>query len=322
MTRTRWENRSTFLVTLTASCLVLAACGDAGPAKQPPAPAPEAAEPGTMTEKSPILEVPKPLAPVGRGGLIGAASAAADAAAAGAPMPEANARLVNRSFELRLPFGCEGPAPDTENVWAAWTYDAGTRALKLVARPETWKDAAWLAEVAPGASPEAVEGFWIRRPWTTSETCPMAPPPAEPAAEAVPPEPHPDAVASAGALPDLTVDKPAAPGAGTEPQQPPASPAPRETLAIARFVPPGAPRTMIRAGRPYAMTVKQSDGYVGDPAGYRLVLSGRIAGFADGQPVHCWNEAAALRPVCVVAAEFNRVAFEDSRGAVLAEWRQ
>ncbi len=321
MTRIRWENRSKFLVTLMASYLVLAACSGSDSAEEPPAPAPRTAERGTMTEKSPIPEAPKPLASVGRAGLIEAAAAAADASASGAPLPAANARLVNRSFEVRLPFGCAGPSADMDVDWAGWTYDPATRALKLAARPENWKESDWLPEVAPSAAFDAVEGFWIHRPWTAAETCPP-PPPAEEAAVAVPPEPHPEAVASAGALADLAVEKPPQLGADAEIVAPALPPPPRETLAIARFVPPGAPRTTTRGDRPYAMTVKQPEGFVGDPAGYRLVLSGRITGFRDGQPVHCWNETPALRPVCILAAEFDRVAFEDSRGAVFAEWRQ
>lgn len=320
MARIRWGNRSKFLVTLTASYLVLAACSGSDTADEPPAP--RTAEPATMPEESPVSEVPKPLGPVGRASLIAAAAAAADAVAGDAPLPAANAQLVNRSFELRLLFGCDGPSTDMDQDWAGWTYDPVTRALKLVARPENWKDAVWLPEIVPGPASDAVEGFWIRRPWTAADACPPSPRLADEAAVSAPAEAHPEPVASAGAQPNLTVEKPPAPGTEAETVASDLPPSPRETLGIARFVPPGAARTTARGNRPYAMTSKQPEGYVGDPSGYRLVLSGRITGFRDGQPVHCWNESAAQRPVCIVAAEFDRVAFEDSRGAVLAEWRQ
>ena len=47
-----------------------------------------------------------------------------------------------------------------------------------------------------------------------------------------------------------------------------------------------------------------------------------MASLADGQPINCWNEAPDLRPVCLMAVELARVAFEDSpAGEVLVEWR-
>lgn len=322
MTRNRWGNRSKILVTLAASHLILAACDRSDPAEGPPAPERPVAEQGTMTEKPPVPEVPKPLQPVDRALLLAAADAAADATAAGLPLPERNTALVNRSFELRLPFGCDGPGTAPDQDWAGWTYDPRTRALKLTARPENWQDAAWLAGIAPDRPADAIEGFWIRRPWTRSESCPPAAPEAAgPAADAGDP--------SGEVWPDVTKDKPpppVRPGAGDEtaetavPVQ--AEPHPRETLGIARFVSPGAARTLTRGDRPYSVTLKQSEGFVGDPAGYRLVLVGRITGFADGQPVRCWSEDASLHPICIAAAEFVRVAIEDSQGTVLVEWLQ
>lgn len=322
VTRNRWGNRSKFLVTLAASHLLLAACGRSDTAEGPPAPERPATEQGTMTEKPPVPEVPKPLQPVDRALLIAAADAAADASAAGLPPPARNTALVNRSFELRLPFGCDGPSTAPDQDWAGWTYDPQTRALKLTARPENWQDAEWLASVAPDKPADAIEGFWLRRPWTRSESCPPAAPEAEaPAVEAGDP--------AAGGWPDATRDKPPAParpGEAEVPAETPApvqaEPAPRETLGIARFVSPGAARTLTRGDRPYAVTLKQSEGFTGDPAGYRLVLSGRITGFAGGQPVRCWNGDPSQRPICIAAAEFVRVAIEDSRGNVLVEWLQ
>lgn len=55
---------------------------------------------------------------------------------------------------------------------------------------------------------------------------------------------------------------------------------------------------------------------------FRLLLEGRITGFADRQPVYCSQSAPSLRPRCAIAVEFTRVAFEDAGdGGIVAEWR-
>ena len=55
--------------------------------------------------------------------------------------------------------------------------------------------------------------------------------------------------------------------------------------------------------------------------GYRLVLEGRMGAFADGRAVRCRAAGPDQRPICIGAAQLDRVAFEDAQGAVLSEWR-
>ena len=57
--------------------------------------------------------------------------------------------------------------------------------------------------------------------------------------------------------------------------------------------------------------------------GYRLVLEGRFAAFPDGRSIHCRAETPDQRPLCIAAAQLDRVAFEDAdTGSVISEWRK
>lgn len=230
------------------------------------------------------LPVATPLAPIARSGLVAAFALASDATAAGRPLPDANRDLVGRTFSLKLPFGCSGEAIAGEPAWAGWTYDSSRRALKLTATPQRWTDAAWVKSIAGTMAHEAVEGFWLDRPWTSSEDCPT------------------------GSAPLVDADS--------------SAPAERQTVGIAQFFAPDSPRTFQRGSRPYSHTVRVREPAEINGRTYRLALSGRITGFPDGQPIRCIQEAPDLRPLCLMAVEFARVSFEDPRDdTVLAEWR-
>lgn len=135
--------------------------------ERPPAPRPK------TPVASPILATPPPM---GRAGLLAAAGQAASATAAGARYPGAVRALDARRFVLRLPFGCWGPGPADARL--GYTVDAARGVLRLTARAETWTDAPFAAPLSAGQTVESVEGFWVSRPWTVSETCP-APSPAQ-----------------------------------------------------------------------------------------------------------------------------------------------
>jgi hypothetical protein len=153
--------------------LALAACtpergepaGTPPSASAPPAPAPQAS--------APILTPP-----LGRADLIEGARHAADSLVAGTPYPEDVVGFAGRQFRLRLPFGCAGPSEADAGL--GYTLAPEARTLRLTARPQVWTDTPWLAALsAPGAEPpEAVEGFWLRRPWLTGEVCPAQSAPA------------------------------------------------------------------------------------------------------------------------------------------------
>jgi len=101
---------------------------------------------------------------------------------------------------------------------------------------------------------------------------------------------------------------------------PPATPTPTEapSLGVAVFHGADAPRAQRRGDRPYEFVVKSPAG--GAAATFALVLEGKITGFADGQAIHCWSESAEHRPICLYGVSLDRVAFEDAKGGVLAQW--
>ena len=141
-----------------------------------------------------------------------------------------------------------------------------------------------MAGAVAGKVWESVEGYWIDRPWLKTEACPATP----------------QAGAGFTALP---------------------SP---QTMGIASVFTPDESRLSQRKGRPYNFTVRGSGDVLPLPPaqGYRLVLEGRIAAFPDGRAVNCRSEGPDQRPVCVVAVQLDRVAFEDGgTGAEISQWR-
>lgn len=239
---------------------------------QPPAPAVPTPAPLALPEPSPLL---------GRAELLAAAEAAASAYAAGEPAPPDAAALVGRRFELSLPFGCAGPSATPTNEPARWTYDAERKTLRMSASRQEWGETSWAAALAAPAQVEAVEGFWISRPWTRSDACPPAP----------------------GMADVLTLPS-------------------EHTLGVAAFFAPDSSRGLQRGARPYEFVQKSAEPPADGAREYRLVIRGRIVGFADGQPVRCRALSFDQRPVCLFAVSFDQTAFEDPRtGAKLAEWK-
>lgn len=114
------------------------------------------------------MEIPKPT-PLGRPELLAAVAQASDAFAAGRPAPEAVTQLAGRRFEVRLPFGCRGPV---EAGALRYAWDADSRRLMLSARAEVLTKTPWAKALVDDAASEAIEGFWISRPWITSSDCP------------------------------------------------------------------------------------------------------------------------------------------------------
>lgn len=250
------------------------------------APAPET-PPAPAAASAPVAKTPSaPLPPpaLTREDLIDNAAAASAAFAAAAPAPAGADPLVRREFRVRLPFGCAGPqaVPGASQAW--FEQDLERRTVKLTARTIDWSGLPLIRSLPNAEAIETVEGFWIPRPWLRTDTCPPR--------REIAPAPTPTAAAA-------------------------------QSLGLAQISGADASRLPRRDGRPYEFVQKlPAAGAPAGAGGYHLVLEGRIAAFPDGRSIRCWSETPDHRPVCLYAVDLERVAFEDGKGAVLAEWRE
>jgi hypothetical protein len=229
---------------------------------------------------------------LGRADLIALAAAAADRSAGGQPTPDAM-QAPGRRFEVRLPFGCNGPAAKGADGPMRWRYDSAAQALRIHVAPVTWTAADWSAD---DSRVQAIEGFWIARPWTSSEACAPQPPAGEPTAA--------EATAAAPASPEP------APTAAIRP-----------TLALGQVFVAEGPRRGRRNGQAYEAVVRVPEAELDTSQGFRLRISGRIAAGLGAGPVTCRSAAADQRPACLVAVIIDEVAIENPvSGNALAEW--
>jgi hypothetical protein len=250
---------------------------------RPPEPAPPPTVPAAAPQPGePVALAPEPL--LQRDALIDAAAIAADAFASGATRTPANRQLVGRRFAFRAVFGCAGPALPGSAAAMRWEYDPETGTLRIGVRPQTLTSAAWLSPILADANVEAVEGFWIERPWLRAASCPAQRSPLEMPAS-------------------LTV--------------------PRQTLALVELFGPGAPRAGQREGRPYEVVTKMPPEQVAAVRGFALVIEGRLVALPNGEPIWCSSESPDLPPTCAIAARFERVSLENAATSeVLADWRR
>ena len=106
-----------------------------------------------------------------RGDIASAAREAADALASGTQSPTTLRDLSGRRFLLSLPFGCVGPAGPDSPAQLRWRYDDAAEALRVHVALVAWQPDEW---GMPSDAATAPQGFWIRRPWSSAETCPTA----------------------------------------------------------------------------------------------------------------------------------------------------
>lgn len=250
-----------------------------------PEPAPNPSQAAVPARPAP-QPVPVPLAPpppLTRTDLLSAAAAAASAYAAGESPKDSVSPLVGRRFRLVLPFGCSGPRDPTEDSAAFWEYGPERKTIRVQVRPEDWTGSDFARGL--GADVERVEGFWIRRPWLLSESCPSV---------------APDPLAAEAAVPSA------------------------QTVGLARVYEREESRVSQRGERPYEVILPApEDESAPAPAGYRLVLEGRVVGFEDGGPVACRSSSPEQRPVCLIGVEIERVTIsQPGSSANLGEWRR
>ena len=264
------------VVAAAAAGLLLASCDrDPEPAAPPSKPAAAPAAVPASAPLNPVLDRRALLSAVGQ--------AAAEYAAGGAPA--ATGPLVGRQFDIRLAFGCEGaeapPADGARDGLARWSWGPDRETIRLSLTPGDWARSALIAGQDQW---EAVEGFWVARPWMTADGCPS-----------------------------LQAD-PLASG--------PVAPSP-PTVGLAAVFKTGGSRLGRRNGRAYAHTIRQAGDapLIALDAGYRVRLQGRVAAFPDGRAIRCRAANPNQRPVCVAAVQLDRVAFETPTGDTLSEWR-
>ena len=257
-------------------------------------PTPIEATEAPVAESAPAATpvTPQPLAALTRVELVSAAGQAASSYAQGLTTTDTDP-LVGRAFAVRIPFGCNGPSSAESGADAGgdgiarWSWGPERKTIQLSVTPGDWTASALTVQPGPAsaAAPwEAVEGFWVPRPWVAAESCP-------------------------------TVQ-----GDPLQTAQTAASP---QTVGIAAVFETGGSRIGRRNGRAYAFTVRpDGDQPLAAPTGgYRLVLEGRVVGFPGGRALRCRAPGPDQRPVCVVAVQLDKVTFEDAAGATLSAWR-
>lgn len=234
-------------------------------------------------EPAPVVVATPPV--LTRTDLLQAMDTAASAYASGQAPDKGG--LAGRRFLVRQAFGCGGPSPARAedapgDGLAHWSWGADRKTAQLRVTPGDWTESPLVA--GADAKWEQAEGFWLDRPWLRTEACPAA---------------RGDPLASG-----------------------PASPSPQSVGLVAVFE-EGSSRVGRRNGRAYSFAVRGEGDQppLAPTGGYRLVLEGRFTAFSDGRAIRCRAASPDQRPVCVAAAQIDRVAFEDAAGAVLSEWR-
>lgn len=246
---------------------------------------------GEPAEPAPEPAAPAPAPPsptLDRAAILAAIDAAASDAAAGVT-PPGHDPLVGRTFSLRMAFGCFGPEPAQSSETA--TVDGVPRRVASADGQTarlTLSPADWTGGDVSGPPPDGFEGLsgvWINQPWMRSEACP----------------------AWSIRVPDA-----------------PAVPLPARVAALVMVRPTGASRLGRSGERDFSHVLRaEEDEPVASAAqGYRLVLEGRLVGWADGRVIRCRAISPERPPACVVGAAVDRIAFENgATGAVLSQWR-
>jgi len=228
-----------------------------------------------------------------RADIIAIANSAADATSSGTKMPQSANPTDGTRFEIALPFGCDGPAAEDSRQPFQWRYDEKSSSLRVSVAPAVFDPQEWLGELSseagrsksPGEREEAIEGFWIARPWSSLETCEAG------AAHSAP----------------LGIDAVTLPG---------------QTLGLAQIFTSEDSRNARRGGKPYESVRRMDKNDLNIDQGLRVRLRGRIARFPDKSTVRCRQPAGKeQRPVCLVAVSFDEVVIENpSTQETIATW--
>lgn len=236
-----------------------------------------------VNEASPLPPLPVAEPPMDRAGLLTAVAKAASASALGRIDSAEQRPLDGKRFEVRIRFGCATTPQLVKETAGPFNvrFNSEDRTLRLRAAPDLTLDEPQIAALA-GERVEAVEGFWMRRPWLLADGCPAGPA-------------------------DQQTD-------GT-PQ------ASDQRVGLAQFFTATDSRTMRRDDRAYEATKVLGADEAPSRQGYNVVLSGRLRQLPQRRVILCRTRGAGAPPECVVSAQFDRVWIEEpSSKAILAEW--
>ena len=275
---------------------------------------PEPQDPGNVqTAEEPTLNlpaVPRPQPPLDRAAVFAAVAQAASAEASGSDDAEAQRTLDGRQFEIRIRFGCKGPSTELRKEWLGWSFDREKSTLRVRAMPTLSAEESLVQELG-GDQFEAVEGFWIPRPWLLQPACP-----ATAAVSSAPAEAATDAASV------KTSARPAAMPAVPAESERISEPVPKgPRIGVAQFFTETDPRTGRRSMRPYeAVKTLDPKQQIGSQ-GFNLVLSGRLKALPDKRVIACVAKGADSPPECIVSVGFDRVWMEQpSDREIIAEW--
>ena len=249
----------------------------------------------------PVVALPDP--PLDRADLLAAIASAASAKATGTDDGAAQRQLDGRQFEVRIRFGCSGPAPDLADQPLGWAFDAERRRLRVQARPTITADEPLLKGLT-AVDFEAAEGFWIPRPWLLSASCPVA--------AAVKPE-------TAGSNTGSQAQKKNRETKGASGIADSLPRGPR--VGIAQFFSSMDTRTGRRGDRPYEAVKVLGDSRPLGSQGFNLVLAGRLRAKTGLGVIGCVAPGPDSPPSCVVSADFDKVWIErpDTK-EIVAQW--
>ena len=130
----------------------------------------EAVGPAPANEAAPAEELALPPPAVDRAAFLKAVAAAASARTS-ETQGRAAQQLDGRRFAIRIRFGCGGPSPATSTAALRWSHEEGGKSFGIYAKPDLSLADEPLKDIS-NQTIEAVEGFWIPRPWQIEDACP------------------------------------------------------------------------------------------------------------------------------------------------------